>query len=264
MSEDHSQNSLPLSEELPNVSNQEVEVLVVENNNHVVNNNLSAFEGAALVSTSAVTNRNVPVAAEDATTMTMRSTRGGIPIHGVETSRSPSFVPLQAPMVFNGESGNVNSFLAVCYTYFSANPEHFPTDMAKIYFALSYMTQGITNNWRICQVFNIKNGRECYSSWTVFEDHFRRSFGAPALQGSAIGAMEIISSVQQGGRPIYQFFIELEMAAFQTGFDEDNLLVFCDQAVDAHIRHCITARGRPSTYRGYKELALEIDQAFRA
>ena len=76
------------------------------------------------------------------------------------------------------ESDKLNNFLFQCRLYFRANPAQFDTDIAKINFAMTYLTE-VAQDWFEGGLNQEDQGipQDWLSNWNLFVDKLRRHFG---------------------------------------------------------------------------------------
>ena len=91
------------------------------------------------------------------------------------------------PNTFSGtEPDKLNNFLFQCHLHFCTNPAQFNTDIAKINFAMTYLT-GVVQDW-----FEVDLNQEDQSilqnwlfNWNLFVDELHRHFGLSDPIGEA-------------------------------------------------------------------------------
>jgi len=96
------------------------------------------------------------------------------------------------PDTFSGtEPDKLNNFLFQCRLYFHANLAQFDTDIAKINFAITYLT-GVAQDW-----FEVGLNQEdqsiiqdWLSNWNLFVDELRRHFGFSDPVGEAANMLD--------------------------------------------------------------------------
>ena len=96
------------------------------------------------------------------------------------------------PNTFSGtEPNKLNNCLFQCRLYFHANPVQFDTDIAKINFAMTYLT-GVAQNW-----FEVSLNQEdqsilqdWLSDWNLFVDKLCRHFGLSDPVGEAANMLD--------------------------------------------------------------------------
>ena len=88
---------------------------------------------------------------------------------------------------FSGtEPDKLNNFLFQCRLYFCANPAQFDMDIAKINFAMTYLTR-VAQNWFEVGLNQEDQGilQDWLSDWNLFVDELRRHFGLSDSIGEA-------------------------------------------------------------------------------
>ena len=88
---------------------------------------------------------------------------------------------------FSGtEPDKLNNFLFQCRLYFCANPAQFDMDIAKINFAMTYLTR-VAQNWFEVGLNQEDQGilQDWLSDWNLFVDELRRHFGLSDSVGKA-------------------------------------------------------------------------------
>jgi len=96
------------------------------------------------------------------------------------------------PNTFSGtEPDKLNNFLFQCRLYFRANPVQFDTDIAKINFAMIYLT-GVAQNWFEVSL-NQKDQsifQDWLSGWNLFVDELHQHFGLSDSVGEVANMLD--------------------------------------------------------------------------
>ena len=96
------------------------------------------------------------------------------------------------PDTFSGtEPDKLNNFLFQCRLYFCANPAQFNTDIAKINFAMTYLT-GVAQDWFEVGLNQEDQGilQDWLSDWNLFVDELCRHFGLLDPVGEAANMLD--------------------------------------------------------------------------
>ncbi|KDR70671.1 hypothetical protein GALMADRAFT_144566 [Galerina marginata CBS 339.88] len=161
------------------------------------------------------------------------------------------------PDVFDGSPKSTDSFLNSCLNLFVAQPSVYCSDESKIRFALSFFKFG-SINWRDAVIRDMNDPLYAMPSWSEFEDSVRDSFGNPHRVENA---QRELHQIVQGNRTAEEFFIAFEDLKHVAGFCDMSIIFQLKRALRTSVRNeLLRRRPTPTTYRGWKEAILQVDQ----
>ena len=121
------------------------------------------------------------------------------------------------PNTFSGtESDKLNNFLFQCRLYFRANPAQFDMDIAKINFAMTYLT-GVAQDWFEVGLNQEDQGilQGWLSDWNLFVDELRRHFGLSDPVGEVANMLDNLC--MKPGNKISTYNVDFMCYASQLG-----------------------------------------------
>jgi len=130
------------------------------------------------------------------------------------------------PNTFSGtEPDKLNNFLFQCRLYFRTNPVQFDTDIAKINFAMTYLT-GVAQNWFEVGLNQEDQGiiQDWLSDWNLFVDELRRHFGLLDPVGEAANMLDNLH--MKPGNKISTYNVDFMCYASQLGWG-NSVLCHC-------------------------------------
>jgi hypothetical protein len=152
-------------------------------------------------------------------------------------------------------------------TFFIANDAIYDTDIKKILFTLSYMTEGAPGTWAQYQIEqaqaqavagNIPNN--VWGDWDTFQNDLNTAFADPNKARNALNEMETIT--YRPKEPMTEFFQCLDILATCAGYitNDDYMIGFLEPKIPAYfIDYIYQIRPIPTTYDGYKTRIIEKD-----
>lgn len=166
---------------------------------------------------------------------------------------------MQKPPTFTGK--NYNSWMMKVDLYICANKRDLPDDERKILFALSFMTEGMPEQWaRNFVDWVIKEKEENFGTWADFKKKLGASFEDKAKAKNACAALHIL---KQGSWTANEFFLQFELLRHEAGIkDEGELINLLETgAVDKGIIRQIysTNTELPNDYEDWKKKTILID-----
>ncbi|KDR72163.1 hypothetical protein GALMADRAFT_143477 [Galerina marginata CBS 339.88] len=180
-----------------------------------------------------------------------------IPAHATVSNTK---MRMNDPDAFGGSPKNTDSFLNSCLNIFIAQPSVYRTDESKIRFALSFFKSG-SLNWRDAVIRDMNDPLYVMPSWSDFEDSVRDSFGNPHRVENA---QRELHQIVQGDRTAEEFFIAFEDLKHVAGFCDMAVIFQLKRALRVNIRNeLLRRRPTPTTYRGWKDAILQVDQDLR-
>ena len=115
------------------------------------------------------------------------------------------------------EPDKLNNFLFQCHLYFHANPAQFDMDIAKINFAMTYLT-GVAQDWFEVGLNQEDQGilQDWLSNWNLFVDELHWHFGLSDPVGEAVNMLDILC--MKPGDKISTYNVDFMCYAFQLGW----------------------------------------------
>ena len=166
---------------------------------------------------------------------------------------------LRKPPTFTGK--NYQTWMMAAELYMRANPRDFTTDESKILFALSFMTEGMPEQWALD--FNEDVMSEDvwnFGTWAAFKTKLRASFED---KEKAKNARTALHQLKQGSRTADDFFLQFELLRRAAGItDEGELIAFLEGgAIDRKILTQIYSSNTelPASYEDWKKKIIAID-----
>jgi hypothetical protein len=144
------------------------------------------------------------------------------PVPGAQAPKKSS---LAKPEEFDGKGAHYEKFIRQVELYLLANQHLFPDDDTKILFVLSYMTEGLADQWAQNFIGAKKlaagNNVLTLGTWTDFKKALDASFIDPNRKRNAQAALE---GLRQGRMTAEEFFTQFDQtrrtAGYDTGYDE--------------------------------------------
>ena len=161
------------------------------------------------------------------------------------------------------ESDKLNNFLFQCRVYFHANPVQFDMDIAKINFAMTYLT-GVAQDW-----FEVGLNQEdqsilqdWLSDWNLFVDELRRHFGLSDPIGEAANMLDNLHMKPGDKVPTYN--VDFMHYASQLGWGNSVLCHHYYQGLPNHIQDPISTweQGQPISFQDIYALAMTIGHRY--
>ena len=168
------------------------------------------------------------------------------------------------PDTFSGtEPDKLNNFLFQCRLYFRANPAQFDTDIAKINFAMTYLT-GVAQDWFEVGLNQEDQGihQEWLTDWNLFVDELHRHFGLSDPVGEAANMLDNLR--MKPGDKISTYNVDFMRYASQLGWGNSVLCHRYYQGLPNRIQDPISTREqeKPTSFQDMYALAMTIDHRY--
>jgi hypothetical protein len=127
-----------------------------------------------------------------------------------------------APCMFNGDSKQVDQFLADCWLNFNSNTAY-TTDSMKITFALSYIKDGSASQWanNVVLAMQTQDATGSYSTWVDFRLAVLEAFKG----GVQVEIAQVkLEKLRQGKSTVTEYFTVLDSLNKTAVYDEVTLI----------------------------------------
>jgi hypothetical protein len=142
-----------------------------------------------------------------------------------------------APCTFNGDSEQVDQFLADCWLNFNSNTAY-ATDSTKITFALSYMKDGSASQWanNVVLAMQTQDATGSYSTWADFRLAVLEAFKGGAQVEIAQAKME---KLRQGKSMATEYFTVLDSLNKTAAYNEVTLIRLLKHSIDDKVARAV-------------------------
>lgn len=134
---------------------------------------------------------------------------------------------------------------------------------SKILFILSYMREGLAGMWAETYMGDHFDGDQFnVGTYAEFIRELDLAFLDPILEEYAKAKLE---TLRQGRRPAREFFIEFDRLRQDAGWSENYVaMALFPRALNNRLveKICLSLREVPTTYQGWKERAIELDDRY--
>jgi hypothetical protein len=170
----------------------------------------------------------------------------------------PKLPNIATPQPFDGSSTTTAlSFLNSCHLYFEGRAPEFPTDFAKVYFAVSYLKDGKAKKWLDNLLQDGQTIVEIFPTWNSFVKAFRGRWDDP-LAGDH--ARRLIKELQQGKGTVNDYISSFEEYEKKTGYDDLVLKeIFEAGLLSSILENIYRIDCMPTTLEGIKAKARVFD-----
>jgi hypothetical protein len=146
-----------------------------------------------------------------------------------------SRLDLGAPPTFKGDRSRTEAFLAHCKLLIKAQPKKFDQDEKKIAFILSYMKEGIAEQWKTQFIRDRDNENNPRSrmSYEAFIKEVEETF-KPLDKGRR--ARDIIDSLHQGQSSVDAYISAFNSLARNSGYDQRLLIKKFEDGLNKEIK----------------------------
>jgi hypothetical protein len=168
-----------------------------------------------------------------------------------------------APCTFNGDSEQVDQFLADCWLNFNDNTAY-ATDSMKITFVLSYMKDGSASQWanNVVLTMQTQDAMGSYSTWVDFCLAVLEAFKGGAQVEIAQAKMEKLC---QGKSMATEYFTALNSLNKTAVYNEVTLIRLLKHGInDKVVRAVYSQSDLPVDYKGWKKQVIKHDGLNRA
>jgi len=160
------------------------------------------------------------------------------------------------PNPFDGTSGKLEEFLSDLRLCFLADGR-FNTAQKQIIYALSYMKGGSAHAWAV----NESKREELWATWADFERALRGRF---EMGDRMVEAQDALHGLKQRGRPVEEYFDTFKAHRPYSGLNDAACLQLLRHGLDYRLISAIYNQNIvPTTYEGFKELAIRKDRQYR-
>jgi len=168
------------------------------------------------------------------------------------------------PDTFSGtEPDKLNNFLFQCHLYFHTNPAQFDTDIAKINFAITYLT-GVAQDWFEVDLNQEDQGilQDWLSNWNLFVDKLHQYFGLSDPVGEAANMLDNL--YMKPGDKISTYNVDFMCYASQLGWGNSVLCHCYYQGLTNWIQDPISTwkQEKPISFQDMYTLAMTIDHCY--
>jgi len=168
------------------------------------------------------------------------------------------------PNTFSGtEPDKLNNFLFQCRLYFRANPAHFNMDIAKINFAMTYLT-GVAQDWFEMSLNQEDQGilQDWLSDWNLFVDELHRHFGLSDPVGEAANMLNNLC--MKPGNKISTYNMDFMCYASQLDWGNSVLCHRYYQGLPNQIQDFISTweQGKLTSFQDMYALVMTIDHCY--
>jgi uncharacterized membrane protein YgcG len=133
----------------------------------------------------------------------------------------------------------------------------FNTTRKQIIYALSYMKGGSAHAWAV----NESKREELWATWADFERALRGRF---EMGYRMVEAQDVLHGLKQQGRPVEEYFDTFEAHRPYSGLNDAACLQLLCHGLDYRLINAIYNQNIvPTTYKGFKELAIKKDRQYR-
>lgn len=160
---------------------------------------------------------------------------------------------LGAPARFTGESGDCRSFLTQCEIHFEQHAPFFPTERAKVAYAVSHLA-GRAESWATAEW---QNGSACLSSFSAFSEALKQIFQqvTPGRE-----AAQRLVNLRQGSRSASDYAIEFRTLAAEVGWDSTALCDVFFRGLARRVKESLAASELPVGLEKLIALAIKVDR----
>jgi len=168
------------------------------------------------------------------------------------------------PDTFSGtEPDKLKYFLFQCYLYFYANPVQFNTDIAKINFAMTYLT-AVAQDWFEMDLNQEDQSifQDWLSNWNQFVDELHRHFGLSDSVGEVANMLDNLR--MKPSHNISTYNVEFMHYASQLGWGNSVLYHRYYQGLPNRIQDPISTweQGKPISFQDMYTLAITINHRY--
>ena len=168
------------------------------------------------------------------------------------------------PNTFSGtEPDKLNDFLFQCHLYFCANQVQFDMDIAKINFAMIYLT-GVAQNWFEVGLNQKNQGilQDWLSNWNLFVDGLCWHFGLSDLVGEVANMLD--NHCMKPSNKISTYNVDFMRYASQLGWRNGVLCHCYYQGLPNQIQDPISTQeqGKPTLFQDMYALAMTINHCY--
>jgi len=141
-----------------------------------------------------------------------------------ETPKNPldderaTIIRLNPPKPFSGKREDLKKFLQKVIVYLLVNEKLYDTDMKRITFALSFMTEGEADSWQEEFIQNaLSQDPPNFGTWDQFAEELQKAFSPYDSQGDAL---EEIKALKMGNNSIEDHVARFKILINKSGLDK--------------------------------------------
>ncbi|EPQ58709.1 hypothetical protein GLOTRDRAFT_127204 [Gloeophyllum trabeum ATCC 11539] len=169
------------------------------------------------------------------------------------------------PEYFDGNKDKFKAWWRQVLGYLRNNKKDFDTDDEKIDFVISYLRGPKAENWsqNYYDQFFKDDTENWDKTWAAFKTDITTVFQDSNL---AAQAQIKIDHLRQGQRPVEEYFQELEILMTQAGYRKEDqyiLKTVRTSVNDALVDKVYGQVTVPTTYDGWKDVLIKLDNAWR-
>jgi len=171
---------------------------------------------------------------------------------------------LASPPMFTGKPEEIDNFFTKCNLHIMGKPRNFPTENAKIFFALSYCEGTLVEEWVTMTTNDIVNfAAGSIVTYGQLRQVIEEQFGNPDKRRTA---QKELAKLKQTG-DCEQYVISFRIKAKQTGYDTEALVhLFKLGLKQGILRNLYTLQTMPTNLDGpggWYEKAIMFDRNYR-
>lgn len=156
------------------------------------------------------------------------------------------------PERYGGELGGSRPFLTQCELVFELQPSAFPSDRAKVAYALSLLT-GRPKKWAAAEW---SRRAPCCSSFQDFSTELKKVFDPVNPEEEAANTLLRLT---QGPRPVIDYIIDFRSASADCGWGEQALVDVFRAGLSVKIKDSLVMHDKPKTLQEFIALVTKID-----
>jgi hypothetical protein len=178
---------------------------------------------------------------------------------------TPAPPPLKHPKVatpenYTGDRSQWKQFKAQCQLYIDTRYSEFPNDRAKISFMLSYMKGGMAGPWALNFLMSHANPHVPYPLYQEFIRDLELAFGDP---NPGVTARTKLANLKMGSGSCDKYITKFDILAAEAGLNDTGLSDHFQRGLDPDLKQIYSVEHLPTTYLGFKTLALRFDNQKR-
>lgn len=172
------------------------------------------------------------------------------------------------PDIYDGTYDKFGAFITQLEINFSAYPSSFPSDRAKINYAMSFMKGGRAQQWVIHLQSRERKGGACeeFASWESFATALKTRFSDP--QKTLRAQNKLMNLKQRKNQSVNNYLAEFELLAADSQFNDQAILHAFKNGLHSHIyTQCVQKADLedtgPKALMAWKEYARWADSHTR-
>lgn len=175
----------------------------------------------------------------------------------------PTELKIGQPKAFSGDRATTAAFIQACKNYFSINDQVYDTDLKKIGFALSFITEGVAASWA---AGIIKDGQATsparYGTWDEFVVKLETAF-LPV--NAASDAVAKLKKLKQGAGGVDDYIATFRTTVGLTDFKDTAFIIdkFLDGLNDSLRRKVLGNTSEMKTLEDYYGVASRLDANYQ-